>query len=83
VWLAVPTSIIAGAMLPLAYIGFIKLQTSRAYLGDDRPGGPLAIAWLVAMGVGTAILVWFLAMSAVKDLPAYWARLAALFGGGA
>ena len=83
VWLAVPTSIIAGAMLPLAYIGFIKLQTSRAYLGDDRPRGPLAIAWLVAMGVGTAILVWFLAMSAVKDLPAYWARLAALFGGGA
>ena len=83
VWLAVPTSIIAGALLPLAYIGFIKLQTSRAYLGDDRPRGPLAIAWLVAMGVGTAILVWFLAMSAVKDLPAYWARLAALVGGGA
>jgi Mn2+/Fe2+ NRAMP family transporter len=83
VWLAVPTSIIAGALLPLAYIGFIKLQTSRAYLGDDRPRGPLAIAWLVAMGVGTAILVGFLVTSAVKDLPAYWARLAALVGGGA
>jgi hypothetical protein len=83
VWLAVPTSIIAGALLPLAYIGFIKLQTSRAYLGDDRPRGPLAVAWLVAMGVGTAILVGFLVTSAVKDLPAYWARLAALVGGGA
>ena len=81
VWLAVPTSIIAGALLPLAYIGFIKLQTSRAYLGDDRPRGPLAVAWLVAMGVGTAILVGFLAVSVAKDLPAYWTRIAGLFGG--
>ena len=83
VWLAVPTSIIAGALLPLAYIGFIKLQTSRAYLGDDRPRGPLAVAWLVAMGVGTAILVGFLAVSVAKDLPAYWTRIAGLFGGAA
>lgn len=42
-----------------------------------------AVAWLVAMGVGTAILVGFLVTSAGKDLPAYWARLAALIGGGA
>lgn len=83
VWLAVPTSILAGALLPLAYIGFIKLQTSRAYLGDDRPRGPLAIAWLVAMGVGTAILVGFLAVSVAQDLPAYWTRIAGLFGGAA
>jgi Mn2+/Fe2+ NRAMP family transporter len=83
VWLAVPTSLIAGAMLPLAYFGFIKLQTSRAYLGDDRPRGPLAVAWLIAMGVGTAILVWFLVATALKDLPGYWARIGSLFGGGA
>lgn len=83
VWLAVPTSMIAGAMLPLAYIGFIKLQASRAYLGDDRPRGRLAVAWLAAMGIGTAILVWFLVMSAVKDMPAYWARIVGLFGGAA
>ena len=83
VWLAVPTSIVAGALLPLAYIGFIKLQTSRAYLGDDRPRGPLAVAWLVAMGVGTAILVGFLAVSVAQDLPAYWTRIAGLFGGAA
>jgi len=70
-------------MLPLAYIGFIKLQTSRAYLGDDRPRGRLAVAWLAAMGIGTAILVWFLVMSAVKDMPAYWARIVGLFGGAA
>ena len=81
VWLAVPTSLLAGAMLPLAYFGFMKLQTSRAYLGDDRPRGAIAKVWLAAMGVGTAILVWFLVASAVKDVPAYWARVVELFGG--
>lgn len=83
VWLAVPTSLIAGALLPLAYFGFIKLQMSRAYLGSDRPRGALGAAWIAAMGVGTAILVWFLAVSAWKDLPGYWARIESLFGGGA
>ena len=81
VWLAVPTSIVAGLMLPLAYLGFMKLQTSRAYLGDDRPRGPLAVAWLAAMGVGTAVLVGFLALTVARELPAYWARIAQLFEG--
>ena len=36
VWVAVPTSILAGFLLPLAYIGFVKLQRSDAYLGEDR-----------------------------------------------
>ncbi len=82
VWLAVPTSVIAGALLPLAYVGFIRLQSSRAYLGDDRPRGLLGATWIGAMGVGTAVLVWFFAMSAWKDIPVYWARIASLFGGG-
>ena len=76
-----PTSIVAGLMLPLAYLGFMKLQTSRAYLGDDRPRGPLAVAWLAAMGVGTAVLVGFLALTVARELPAYWARIAQLFEG--
>jgi len=83
VWLAVPTSLIAGALLPIAYIGFIRLQASRAYLGDDRPRGVLGKVWILAMGAGTAILVWFLVSSAWKDLPGYWARVVSLFGAGA
>lgn len=37
VWLAVPTSIFCGFLLPVAYIGFLVMQRNRAYLGDDRP----------------------------------------------
>ncbi|MFK7739773.1 MAG: Nramp family divalent metal transporter [Planctomycetota bacterium] len=39
VYLALPTTVICGAMLPIAYLGFLILQRSRAYLGDDRPTG--------------------------------------------
>lgn len=60
VWVAVPTSIVAGAMLPLAYFGFLKLQTNRAYLGADRPAGWRLGLWIVGMGAATLVLVVFL-----------------------
>lgn len=63
-WLAVPTNVVCGFLLPLAYIGFIILQRKRAYLGDDLPRGPLGAAWIVGMlcstGVVTVFLIWFL-----------------------
>lgn len=61
IWLAVRTNILCGVLLPLAYVGFMVLQRSRAYLGPDRPAGPRAIAWLIGMGVATLTLVIFLA----------------------
>ena len=54
--LAAYTNIICGLLLPVAYVGFIKLQKSRAYLGDDRPRGPLGNAWFAAMIGITAFL---------------------------
>ncbi|MFT4513849.1 MAG: manganese transport protein [Planctomycetota bacterium] len=50
VYLAIPTTIICGAMLPIAYIGFLILQRSKAYLGEDQPRGARAV-------VGTGGLV--------------------------
>lgn len=47
VWLAMPTTIICGAMLPIAYIAFLLLQRSEAYLGKDRQRG---LSGLVATG---------------------------------
>ena len=74
-WLAVPTNVICGFLLPLAYIGFIRLQLSRAYLGEDRPRGAFGAAWVLGMIVSTAVLVVFLVRYAVEQLPGWLERL--------
>lgn len=63
-WLAIPTSIVCGLLLPLAYIGIIRLQASRAYLGDDQPRGARGALLLAAM---VAITV-FLATMFIRDV---------------
>jgi hypothetical protein len=60
VWVAVPTSIATGFLLPLAYIGFIKLQRSDSYLGSDRPSGGRGRLILGAMILATSVMVAFL-----------------------
>jgi Mn2+/Fe2+ NRAMP family transporter len=60
IWVAVPTNIVCGFLLPAAYVGFIRLQRSRAYLGDDRPSGLRGALWLAAMAAITAFLIAFL-----------------------
>jgi manganese transport protein len=80
VWLAVPTSIIAGCLLPLAYFGFLKLQRSRDYLGADRPTGARLTAWTVALGVATLVPVVFLVVYVIDEVPEFFASLAARFG---
>ncbi len=60
VWVAVPTNIVCGFFLPAAYLGFCVLQRSRSYLGADRPEGPLATLWWLAMLAVTVFLVVFL-----------------------
>jgi hypothetical protein len=67
-------------MLPLAYIGFLKLQTSEAYLGKDRPRGVGGLLWLVLMGLATAVLVVFLAMYLADELPKFLAQVRAALG---
>lgn len=63
IYVAVPTAILSGLMLPLAYLGFLKLQRSRAYLGDDLPRGGRGVAWLgglvLSVLVVSAFLVWY------------------------
>ena len=56
-WLNVPTSIIAGCMLPLAYIGFLKLQTSEAYLGKPVLSSAAAMLWNALRTAGIATTV--------------------------
>ena len=55
IWLAVPTNIACGALLPVTYFAFWKLQRSNAYLGKDLPRGLGASLW--SIGVLLAVLV--------------------------
>ncbi len=56
-WVAVPTNIVCGLLLPLAYVGFIILQRSKRYLGAHRPEGAFGAAWVIGMMIATVVLV--------------------------
>lgn len=68
VWVAVPTSIATAALLPIAYFGFIKLQRSPAYLGENMPRGARARTMLGAMVFGTTVVVVFLIWTLITKL---------------
>ena len=53
--LAVPTSVIGGAMLPIAYVSFLLLMNSRSVLGDAMPTGAKRIIWNAMMILGTVV----------------------------
>lgn len=75
VWVAIPTSILCGFLLPAAYIGFILLHRSRPYLGDDVPRGFRGKVWIGTMIAGTSFLICFLVWYAVKNLPGYLGKV--------
>jgi Mn2+/Fe2+ NRAMP family transporter len=74
-WLAVPTNVVCGFLLPLAYVGFIVLQRNREYLGADRPEGAKGRAWLLGMIVSTLTLVGFLLWFAATNLPSWFEQI--------
>jgi len=55
-WLAIPTSIICGAFLPVTYIGILLLQRSKAYLGADRPEGARGALWTIGLLLATLVV---------------------------
>ncbi|TAH38157.1 MAG: hypothetical protein EYC70_05920 [Planctomycetota bacterium] len=72
VWVAVPANILCGLFLPVAYLGFLRLQRSRAYLGPDRPAGARGGLWFGAMLLTTLLFVawlsWFVATQGLEFL---------------
>lgn len=54
-WLAVPTSLIGGALLPIAYITFFMLMNSKSLLGDALPAGASRVRWNLLMGIAAGI----------------------------
>ncbi len=53
--LAIPTSVIGGAMIPIAYFTFLLLMNSKKLLGDAKPTGASAVKWNILMVVATVI----------------------------
>ena len=80
VWLVVPTSLIAGSLLPLAYLGFLKLQLSDAYLGADRPRGLRGALWTGGMLLATLVVASFVALYAFDRVPDFLRQLGLLEG---
>ncbi len=62
--LAVPTSVIGGSLIPIAYFTFFLMMNSRNILGDAMPKGKTRLIWNLLMGFATIMLtmgsVWVL-----------------------
>ena len=63
-YLAVPTSVFAMVLLPIAYFAFFLLMNQKSFLGDNMPVGGKRILWniLMALAAGAASFgsVWSL-----------------------
>ena len=70
-WIAVPTNVVCGFLLPICYIAFIKLNRNKAYLKGDTPGGGLGLIWSIGMAISTLVLVGFLGWFVWNEAPAW------------
>lgn len=77
-WLAVPTSVFAMVLLPIAYFAFFALMNQKSFMGENMPKGVWRVVWnvLMAISAGTA---------ALASLWSLWSKMGfyglALFGG--
>ncbi len=75
VYVAVPTNVICGFLMPLIYIAFMIMQRKKAYLGDDRPEGMSGKLWLAGMGLATLVLVVFLVWYVATNMGGFLEKL--------
>ena len=54
-WLAIPTSMFAMVLLPIAYFTFYLLMNQKSLLGDSMPRGGKRAAWNVLMAVAAGL----------------------------
>jgi hypothetical protein len=63
-YLAIPTSVFAMVLLPIAYFAFFLLMNQKSFLGENMPVGGKRILWnvLMALAAGAASFgsVWSL-----------------------
>ena len=54
-WLAVPTSMFAMVLLPIAYFAFYLLMNQRSLLGDSMPRGAKRVTWNILMAIAAGL----------------------------
>ncbi|MFU8892334.1 MAG: divalent metal cation transporter [Luteolibacter sp.] len=67
-WLAVPTSVFAMVLLPIAYVVFALMMNNKTILGKDMPTGRKRIIWNVLMAGSCTF-------AAIGSLWSLWSRL--------
>ncbi len=67
-WLAVPTSMFAFVLLPIAYFAFLFMMNSKSLLGENRPKGMQRVIWNILMGTA-ASLAAFGSLWSIKSSP--------------
>ncbi|HUW20375.1 MAG TPA: divalent metal cation transporter [Sedimentisphaerales bacterium] len=54
-WLAIPTSMFAMVLLPIAYFTFYLLMNQRSLLGDNMPRAGRRVVWNVLMAIAAGL----------------------------
>ena len=70
-WLAVPTSVFAMVLLPIAYVVFALMMNNKTILGKDMPTGRKRIVWNVLMAGSCTF-------AAIGSLWSLWSKLGVL-----
>jgi Mn2+/Fe2+ NRAMP family transporter len=53
--LAIPTSVIGGSLIPIAYFTFLLMMNSKKILGHNRPQGWARVIWNILMIFATSV----------------------------
>lgn len=67
-WLAVPTSVFAMVLLPIAYVVFALMMNNKTILGKDMPTGRKRLVWNVLMAGSCTF-------AAIGSLWSLWSKL--------
>ncbi len=67
-WLAVPVSVFAMVLIPIAYFTFFLMMNQQSLLGEDRPRGVKRLLWNAAMFISASL-------AAIGSFWSLWSRL--------
>ena len=71
-WIAVPTNVVCGFLLPVSYIAFLRMNRNRNYLKGDTPTGFTSWLWTAGMAVSILVLVGFLGWFTWTEAPGWY-----------